>query len=763
MSPIRLYITYLFILGGICCQGQQLHNDLSHNPFRQEISISDSGLVITNFLRSSCKGYITETIFFPNTPIPTIVVKNDRQINLQPPPKIKLLTIHGRISYDFLFRSKIDTPIYERDFQQHTEQVSLDLLYKEKYPFKVAFTARQSNSPYFRDFIDPNIQFDKFYYNKNLKQDLLNKINQAIPERSDIKIIEVALKEQSLRLNKLKMGMGGPSKRQKAVEEREQKYITQITGKDNGLNNELANRLKDSAILKGQTISYKADSVKEKLYGTYDGEKRKYDSLSENIRHLQKKYDSLKIAAQKDLSSVKQKIYQATNERELRKIARDNGVTLNTARRFDKQLAAIKQFNIGKSLLDYTELTAQNIMVSGVNIEYNPSYYVAFAAGKIDYRFRDFFNKNTKHNKQYLVLGRLGIGNVQKKAVIFTYFQGRKSQSEFAVSDSISNYVNLMGYSVETILKPNSYTSINAEFAKSTKPISGSIQNSKQSGNLFRFSDYSNMGINIKAQTAIPETHTTFSGFYRKTGENFQSFSLFSYNTNQTAWMFRIDQIVMKNKLVVNGMLRQNDFTNPFSEKTFKTTTVFKSISASLKIPKYPSVTIGYYPGTQLYFIDKEKIRENAYYILNGSVIYSYFCKGIFMNSSFVFNRYNNKASDSGFVFYRGVNYIASQTVFLRKWQLQGAYSYNYQPELKYYSLETSFDYSPSQLLKVGAGVKYNKVKEGKSYLGQKGILSVSLKKGGVLQMQYEKSFLPTINQSLYPVEIGRVTWYKIF
>jgi hypothetical protein len=54
---------------------------------------------------------------------------------------------------------------------------------------------------------------------------------------------------------------------------------------------------------------------------------------------------------------------------------------------------------------DYSELTVQNIIISGINIEYNPSYYAAFATGKIDYRFRDFLGKYSNNNGQYITLG----------------------------------------------------------------------------------------------------------------------------------------------------------------------------------------------------------------------------------------------------------------------------------------------------------------------------------------------------------------------
>jgi hypothetical protein len=54
-------------------------------------------------------------------------------------------------------------------------------------------------------------------------------------------------------------------------------------------------------------------------------------------------------------------------------------------------------------------------------------------------------------------------------------------------------------------------------------------------------------------------------------------------------------------------------------------------------------------------------------------------------------------------------------------------------------------------------------VRSGSDYWGETIRLGADLKKLGGIQLSYEKSYLPTIQQTLYPVEIGRVSWYKFF
>jgi hypothetical protein len=365
------------------------------------------------------------------------------------------------------------------------------------------------------------------------------------------------------------------------------------------------------------------------------------------------------------------------------------------------------------------------------------------------------------------LLGRIGLVNKDKRSVILTVFNGRKNNyAGLLAADSGNNTAKLFGYSIETIIKKNENTFFSIEVAKSTKTKGTTTAvpaTENKPDNLFKYNDDSNMGFNIKGQSVITQTDTKISGFFRKTGEQFQSFSLFTYNTNQQMWQLRADQSFLKRKVNITAMLRQNDFTNPLTDKTFKTTTVFKSLQLNVKVPHWPVLNAGYYPGTQFYIVDNNTVRENVYYILNGSALYAYKVKDIDMNSSFIYNRYFNQATDSGFILYKGINYIFSQAVTLNKLQLEGSYSFNRQSELNYYTLDANGDYSIKKFLRIGGGVKYNHVLGAQNYWGQSIRLSADFKKLGGIQLHYEKSYLPTIQQTLYPVEIGRVSWYKFF
>lgn len=737
---------------------------------------TDSGLIIISFFRDACKNYSIRRKYIPNDRIGQVIhtAKTVKEFT-----KPKFVTIHGNISYDFFYRSKIDTPFIQPDLKQHVERVWLNILIKEKYPFQIGFTARQSNSPFFRDLFSMNLSFDRSRFNKNVKQDLLNRLNMIKVQNPNLKIIDAALSEKLERYQFLKTWLNGRETFQRILEERERAFYNEQKMKNVLLNKslpipEVYNKIK---LNNGQFLVINTDSVlkakKDTILSRNDSsfakilqnKRDELDKLERSIASLRRQSDSLRTNATGDISKLRQSIYRASSPKELEHIAAENGIYEPKKEKLQTFLSNIKTLGVGRTMVDYTELTVQNVMLTGINIEYNPSYYAAFAAGKVDYGFRDFFGKELRQKNQYLVFGRMGWGNKDKRSVILTLFNGRKNNYPgLLTSDSSSNTAGVFGYSIETILKKDENTFFSVEVAKSTKNGYGLVPTEvSKADNLVKFSDITNMGLNIKAQKELAQTDTKLTGFFRKTGRAFQSFSSFTYNTNQQAWQVKADQSFLKRKIDLTAMLRQDNFANPLVHQTFKTNTVFKALQLKVKINHWPTINAGYYPGSQYYIIDDNTVRENVYYILNGSVAYTYVFRKIAMTSSFLYNRYFNKATDSGFISYKGINYILSQSLLIKKLQLEGSYTYNKQSDINYYTINLSGDCNVKEYFRIGVGTKFNRVQDGRNYWGQTARLQFNFQKFGSLQLSYEKSYLPTIQQTLYPMEIGRVGLYKSF
>jgi hypothetical protein len=733
-----------------------------HKDHRRVLMRRNDTLFFIN--RSTCKGIYTSWL-----PDDQPLSPDKNSLIGAEVARTPFLRVQGNVQYDFLYHSYIDTPFSQHDFQQHTIQTSLQVTLKDRYPLTIHLAKRISNSPFFKNFLDVNMQYDKTAFVRNEKQRLLNRITKNYWQSPDLASAEAALKRATDNYNNGKAALKAPDVLQRMVEEREKQYYQQ---QEQARKKATAPEIPDldwSSLDKRKL--YKMSGGNDPDSGTAPagftkyiaGKKKELDSIEQQIGKLQAKRDSVKNKINTNLAVIRQKIYKARNQRELQQILPTDSLEDTTTSGFEKFMGNVKSVGIGRSVVNYSELTAWDVTVTGFNMEYNDRLYAALAVGKIDYGFRDFLGKNTRQKGQNFLMGRFGIGDVERKAIVVSAFTGKKYAYGGVVNDTVNDYVYIAGYSVTGILKKDEHTGISVEVAKTTKPVTGSLRDNRGMQSLFQYADNANLGINVKAQTLLSKTNTSLSGFYRKTGAQFQSFSLFTYNTDQTAWVVSVDQPFFNNKVGVIASLRRNDFTNPVSEKTFKTSTVFKSIQVNVRVPRWPSFSAGYYPGSQVYVIDKDHIRENAYYILNASVVHQYKAGGVRMLSTLLYNRYAGKGTDSGFIAYSGNSYMASQTCMLPRLQLQGMYMYTDQEQMQYYTLDANGEYSITRAIRAGAGVKYNKVTGGYAYLGNNVHVGFDVKKLGNLQLQYDKSYLPTIWQTLYPVETGRLTWIKYF
>ncbi|MET0464040.1 MAG: hypothetical protein ABW007_12840 [Chitinophagaceae bacterium] len=641
---------------------------------------------------------------------------------------------------------------------------------KEKYPLKVNLSTRASNSPYFRNFLDVGLQLDQYNYVKDYRQQMLKKAGNYFSASPELHAIETSLKEKTEAVESLRARLAEPEIYQRLVQEKEQAYLDRVKKHAAGIGGSLSGDLNTKEI--NATLMHKqlSDVIEDTVmtFTSYSefitGQRKRLDSLQEDILLFRKKVDSVRRVADKNTADIRKKIYQARNKSELKKIALDNNWSDEKESKFDRFLSDVRSFGIGRSMVSYSELSVWNVAMSGLNLEFNNTkVYAAFAAGRMDYGFRDFFGSNTRARQQSLLMGRVGIGDRDNKALIFSVFTGKKYNYGIVLADSVSSYVNVTGYSVEAIFKKNAYTSISAEMAKTTRPATGAPGETGALKNLFDISDKRNLGINIKGQTKLSKYNTRVEGFLRKTGEHFQSFSLFTYNTDQLAWQMRFDQPLWKDRLNIMAMLRRNDFTHPFADKTFKTSTVFTSVQATIRVPRLPVISLGYFPGTQLYVEDNKRVLENVYYTLNASAVYMYDAGTLQMTSTAIYNRYSGKGTDSGFIAYSGVNYMFSQSLQAGKFQVNGVYNFTDQEQMRYHTAETGLEYAVTSKIRLGASGKYNSIIGGKDYWGGRAHAMIELKQLGAFQLHYDKSYLPTIFGDLFPVESGRISWFKFF
>jgi hypothetical protein len=693
-----------------------------------------------------------------------------------------LLAVHGNVMYDLYYQSNIDTPFVEKDVYQHTLQTTLAVTYKDQYPVRVAFTTRMGNSSLFRNLTDFNLQFT----NRDFKNLLMQKAkswdagryNQY--EKLDKLRAQITAKQNEI--NQLKSWKSDPSLLQKMIEAKEKDYYGRVrdslerlskmsedvidmrTGK-RGLDKWPVNVKTPDGVT---GIQHKSDSTLLRLKGEYADNERKLDSLQQQMAALQGLYQQQERVYGAKKEQLADVLNHSRNNKELAENLRAMNLPDTVLPKGYKQLLAIKYVGLGRTVVNYSELTAKDISILGVQAEYNPSYYLAFATGKVDYRFRNFiFDEN--RSKQYLNLVRFGTGMKEGSNIILTYYTGRKQVYNLSTTDPGNNSPvtqpdqHIMGFSVEGKWALDRSNYVVGEMAKSSLPEYTRAGHTSL-GSVFQVKDRSNEAYSVKAYSLIPKTATKITGVYKLMGANFQSFSLYTTGSKQTAWSVRVDQPFFKQRLLVSAAVKKNEFTTQYQQADYHSNTIFKSIQATLRIRKWPVVTVGYFPSSQLTKLSDNSYLENMFYTLVGTVSHFYKYRGITMNTIFSYTQFYNKQTDSSFLYFNSKNTMLNQTVFLGKFTVNGAVSAAINPEYNLYGADGGLQYNMNNWLELGGGLKYSKqTVYNLLQLGYSGNVRISIRKLGEIALMADKGFVPGAQKRLVSNNNGRLTYTKTF
>ncbi|HLZ86327.1 MAG TPA: hypothetical protein VKQ52_03755, partial [Puia sp.] len=507
---------------------------------------------------------------------------------------------------------------------------------------------------------------------------------------------------------------------------------------------------------------------KDALDSIYIKKRKEADSIRAEIARVQQLLQSLHTHSQSEVSQGLSGIQRVDNPAALQKELSKLGLTDSALPKGYKTLMAVKSFNIGRTVVNYSELSAKNISVNGVQAEYNPSNYYAFATGSVDYRFRDFIIQQPGQPRQYLNIFRMGRGLKDGNSVILTYFQGRRQLYNSATSDTSTAQVpssSLMGLTLEGNYHLTKNILFTGEIAKSTSPsYPGDTAKGEKHGGLFSMGDQSNEAWSTKVTAFFPATQTRIKASYKHLAANYQSFSIFTDGSSQSAWSANVDQLLFKKQLDLMVGANTNDFSNPFIGQEYRSTTVFKSIQATFRRRNWPTVSLGYFPSSQITKLGGSQYIENLFYTLVGNMTESYQFHHLLMNTTVVYTQFYNKAADSGFTYFNTRNLMVSQSVFLNRFTVQvnaaGATNQDYQ----LYTLEGKVQHSVNKWLAVGAGVKYNKqTVYNIEQMGYSANATLRLNKLGQIQFSADKGFIPGMDKRLVPDNTGRLTYFKTF
>jgi hypothetical protein len=715
------------------------------------------------FTHAGCKSLLVVPI--PPYPLPYDTGRGLRiheHIQAQAPvtPVHKpFLAVHGNVMYDLYYQSNADTPYLEKELYQHTLQTYLDITIKDQYPVRVAFSTQQGNSSLFRDITGLNFQ----YSNRDFKNALLQKAQQwddaRLPEWQQLEQLKHQINDRINEINAIKTREFGPTLLQMLVEAKERALYAHIR---DSLEARKPHAGGDSLYAGAR---HKVDSLVQQLKARYAAGERQVDSLQKELAEWQKRYKLQEQALLGKKQQLMDVITRSRNNKELADSLEALHLPDTLLPKGYRSLLAIKSVGIGRTMVDYSELTAKNISITGFQAEYNPSYYVAIATGAVDYRFRDFV-VNDNRVSQYLNMVRVGTGMKEGNNIILSFYTGKKQVYNFNTDSSgTAPDYKIMGLSLEGRWQVSKNNYITGEVAKSSMPYYYRMPHSEGIGSsMLGFNDHSNEAFAVTANSFVPVTGTRLNALYKRMGANFQSFSLYSTGSTQTGWMLKVDQPFFRQQLTVSASLRQNVYTSILDNASYRSNMVFKSIQATFRRQHLPVISIGYFPSSQLMKLDEGKFIENLFYTMVGTASYFYQYRGISMNTLFSGTKFYNRQTDSSFVYFNSTNLMLNQTVFLGKFTVNGSVSSATNQDYALYGIDGNLQYKVNTWLELGGGLKYNyQTQYNLQQTGYTANARVNIPKIGEIALMADKGFVPGVNKQLVPNKTGRLTYTKIF
>lgn len=532
-----------------------------------------------------------------------------------------------------------------------------------------------------------------------------------------------------------------------------------------GLKDSLKGRIENQKEhISGITDSTKSKVINTNAFKKLEKEKERLRKLEEKIKEDKTKLDKLKKSVKDSLSNLGKELSMVNSVESFKELLKKQGSKYKNFDKADRVMLSIHKVGIGRGWLDYSELTVKNITLSGIQIEVNPSkLYMAFAAGKINYRFRDFIlNKGESVPDQTLYAARLGIGKKERNNLIFTFYNGDKLLSSI---NSAGRTQKVLGFSAESKLALSENHYFVGEVAKSSYTVNPNqrIASAELLKKALDLKTRSNLAFSVKMFNYFPATQTKVQANYKKLGQYFQSFNLNPVNINQEAWMVRVNQYFWRKKLSADLAIRKNDFDNPLATNLYSSKAVFKSAQVTLRVPKYPFISIGYFPSSQLVVNDAGILSDNRFNTLNIVTGYNYMVKKLPMSTTAVFTKFYNEGNDSGFIYYNSMNYTINHNIFFSSLNAQTVVSYSAQRSVKLFGLEETMTYRFRKNLLLSGGLKWTRTNSRKDYFGCNGGLTIQIKQIGSFQFNYDRNYLPGLNRELMPVNIGRMIFIRDF
>lgn len=695
------------------------------------------------------------------------------------PVKKNLFTVSGDMTYQYFWRDAPSDNFFLINSSSDIALLRLRVLYKEKYPYTVSVRYNRSKPFQLDNQYEVNFGFDNNDYRKILQDKLRKNVKDSFLLKEQR--LTAAYEKAFRAYQQEKAIINSPGLQQQNVEERLREYVPRDLAGASGIGSRLQNlrlpstdnirNIKDrkeiqsllSEVPKTDSLKTKiADSLhkllNEKAEKNFGKLLKKKDSLQQVMKRLEDSAGIIKERMHKELDSVDNEIAGLKDAKQLKEYASKKGIndSLPKDRWADRLMKT--QFRLGKFILRQSELTVNNIFIHGASIRYGDEKFVMLSGGFYDFAFRDLFNfrSDTSYRKRPTVYAlKIGKGDEQNLRA-FNFYIGRKSKEGSLNNDLHS----VAGYSVEQRFSPGRNLSAAFEIAKSTtrENNSGSKQEQVVKDLFTRFST-ATIGIFGTVRGYLPKTKTDGELTYKYWGQQFESFNATQYFNPQNNISAKVSQPFFNRKLFLATSFRYTNFNAYSIANNIKTRTLFASAIATMRLKKLPVVSLGFYPGSQLYLVDQSKLYEYYYYILNATITHQFTIGRLPIQGVFTYNKFLNRYSDS---LVKG-----AQSFYSMFWTTQfGRFGYllnGSRQELEnalLLSAESGLTYTLSRF-RIGASIKWNRIDKSETRFGYSANASWTIGNLGTVSLLFDRSYLPERTGVFIPVQTGQLQIVK--
>lgn len=329
----------------------------------------------------------------------------------------------------------------------------------------------------------------------------------------------------------------------------------------------------------------------------------------------------------------------------------------------EKFFANFPALGIGVTYPNYTSLTLNEVPVTGGNVEWNPGmFYIAAAGGQTQraVRLPGFADDTLRFDpafKRNLYAGRIGYGRRNGGHFFVTFLHAKDDAGSLPFDSALgrpitpaANYVlgvdivapivqdvlQFEGELVGTMLTGDvEAAAIGGKDIEDVPEWLRNLLDPKISSVL----DYAATG---RVSVRIPETETRASGSVRLVGPGFFSLGAPSVRSDQLRWDGRIEQRLMKRRILLTGSVR-DEHDNIVDWKSSTTSLNSWSAGLGLNFPGLPYFRLEYSPYSQTYEDPSDSLLiENFTDVLTASTGYYYRVSDVEMQSTAIVTTQNS-------------------------------------------------------------------------------------------------------------------------